>query len=106
MATKEEKLTEAIQQLMDSGFSVDDIKEMGLTEKELLAMRSYNEKKVVTIEIELDDDARLTEEEFNEMLEEGRRAIKGQKTLKEGFMILATAANMFIKYKTLGVAGG
>lgn len=105
MATKEEKLAEALQQLMDDGFTIDEIKEMGLTESELLAFRKYAKKEVIPLQIELDDSNVLSEEEFAALIDEGMKAVKGAKTLREGILLLGTVAQMALKYKTLGAVG-
>lgn len=102
----EEQKVEALKYLQqDLGLSDAEIKELGLSEDELSAVLGFGSEKVVTIELELDDSHRLSDEELSEMLDLVRQTVKGRRTAKEFFMLAGSAVNMYIKMKTLGTVG-
>jgi len=106
MAMTEEQKVEALKYLQqDLGFSDEEIKGLGLSEDELAAVSGFGAEKVVKIELELDDSHRLSDDELEEMLDLVRQTVKGRRTAKEFFMLAGSAANMYIKMKSLGTIG-
>lgn len=105
MALSAAKKKKIMALLAEEGLSEAEVKELGLSDDELLALADYAGDGVISIEIEVDTSHRLTDEEFLELIKDGLGVIKGRKTMKQVFELANVAIKGYLRYQTAGIVG-